>query len=792
MQPRRVRTLRQIPMVLVVVGLGGMLSLLAVAAVVSQPTASCPRELGVIPCGGQCADATVDPHNCGICGNSCAPGLLCRAGICRFNDLPSKPPRKPDPGTWSQRSPLLGGRLASVAAQSTDANALAVSSPGGGAWFTINNGGAWSQPYVSTQGVVSYLADFTDVHFEWDRLNSSSLYLETWSDLYLTTNFGQTWTNLTGNGGDPAPLMPETMAVNFTDPRPFTQLVLNGTTRIVLAALPCEGLLYSYNGTTFTQTWPFGGGSSNPDNCLQWIAADDPTGYVYFSTFAEPGSTTPSHVYASSCAWTPTTPCLTWTNANNGLPNGLSLSGLVDTADCGVGLTCPENLVALVTPASGTASVYETFNGGATWPFSYSLPVPSNEPTNLEYPGQNYLFAGTQVAFESPNSYGSSWKQISNTNGVFDHPDFRAFSWDSSYLWGSTDGDDSNLSRWNWSLGTDPSNETSISVTGTNGLPVWMVYDMAVVPRTNFSGRHVFLLTQDNGAACSDDDGTTWMSLGAPPLPTGDIISLAAAPSAGGVAYATGNNVTPVHTTNVDAEYCSSIAWSNCGATVYPPTIWNHHSMALHPLNANDVYFAQENHTVAVSQDGCQTVTQYTLPNGADPISLFVDSSGNIYAGTYKSGAYLSTNGGVTWSPWALNASPPTAVMAIAWTSAPSAPGTFYLATTSGLFQLLPGGSWTLVAGGDGYTVSDVAVDPNCSVKIYAALGYVFSLGRHRGGVLFSDDNGSTWNSITAGLAIHQSPVASIQVDPLSTEYLWAGSYGLGGWLYDSGSTSCP
>jgi hypothetical protein len=75
---------------------------------------------------------------------------------------------------------------------------------------------------------------------------------------------------------------------------------------------------------------------------------------------------------------------------------------------------------------------------------------------------------------------------------------------------------------------------------------------------------------------------------------------------------------------------------------------------------------------------------------------------------------------------------------------------------------------------------------------VYAAFGYAGQLGQHRGGIEFSDNNGTTWTSITSGLSIHDGPIANIQVDPVSTEYLWAASFGLGGWLYDSGSTSCP
>jgi hypothetical protein len=65
-----------------------------------------------------------------------------------------------------------------------------------------------------------------------------------------------------------------------------------------------------------------------------------------------------------------------------------------------------------------------------------------------------------------------------------------------------------------------------------------------------------------------------------------------------------------------------------------------------------------------------------------------------------------------------------------------------------------------------------------------------------RGGVDVSADNGNTFNSITAnqtGVAIHQSPITDIQVDPLSSRYLYAAVYGRGAWVYDLGAApSCP
>jgi hypothetical protein len=59
---------------------------------------------------------------------------------------------------------------------------------------------------------------------------------------------------------------------------------------------------------------------------------------------------------------------------------------------------------------------------------------------------------------------------------------------------------------------------------------------------------------------------------------------------------------------------------------------------------------------------------------------------------------------------------------------------------------------------------------------------------QHRGGIDFSSDNGDHWTSLTAGLDIHQAPVADVFVDPSNPHKAWAASYGRGIWAYDWGS----
>ena len=213
---------------------------------------------------------------------------------------------------------------------------------------------------------------------------------------------------------------------------------------------------------------------------------------------------------------------------------------------------------------------------------------------------------------------------------------------------------------------------------------------------------------------------------------------------------------------------------------------------AVHPSAPETVYFARLL-DVAASTDGGNTWTNHPLPGGAMPVSIFVDAAGAVYSGTIDHGAYVSTDGGGTWNPFGLNTGSPRAVLNIAHSTAGGAGGTFFLATTSGLYRKLPAGGWTLQSIDPSYVVSDVEVDPACPTRVYSAFGYAADMGQHRGGIAVSKDNGNSFSSITSGLAIHQSPIADIQVDPVDSRYLHAGIFGRGAWTYDLGATpSCP
>jgi hypothetical protein len=96
-----------------------------------------------------------------------------------------------------------------------------------------------------------------------------------------------------------------------------------------------------------------------------------------------------------------------------------------------------------------------------------------------------------------------------------------------------------------------------------------------------------------------------------------------------------------------------------------------------------------------------------------------------------------------------------------------------YRSTTSGL-----------VLYSSGYLVSDIEVHPTQSNKLYIGYGYGGAFIRHYGGVAYSLDGGQTFNSLSSGQTIHNSPITDIKIDPIDNNLIYVATYGLGVWSY--------
>jgi parallel beta-helix repeat protein len=141
-------------------------------------------------------------------------------------------------------------------------------------------------------------------------------------------------------------------------------------------------------------------------------------------------------------------------------------------------------------------------------------------------------------------------------------------------------------------------------------------------------------------------------------------------------------------------------------------------------------------------------------------IAVHPPTPGTIYAGTWDTGAFRSTDGGGSWLQINTGLSN-THIRALAID--PITPTTIYAGTASasaaqGLFKSTNGGdSWEPACNGlNGILVDTIAIDPKTPTTVYA--------GTYGGGVFKSTDGAQSWNQINAGLT--NTTVVAIVVDP--------------------------
>ncbi len=144
--------------------------------------------------------------------------------------------------------------------------------------------------------------------------------------------------------------------------------------------------------------------------------------------------------------------------------------------------------------------------------------------------------------------------------------------------------------------------------------------------------------------------------------------------------------------------------------------------------------------------------------------SLAISSSGNIFAGTYAGGVFLSTDNGTNWSE-INNGLTNTYVYSLAINSndhvfAGTWEGGVFLTTDNG-------GNWSQINNGlDSTDVLSLAIN---------SIGYIFA-GTYDGGIYLSTDNGANWTEINAGLAFIS--INSLAINSIG--YVFAGTYGRG------------
>lgn len=378
------------------------------------------------------------------------------------------------------------------------------------------------------------------------------------------------------------------------------------------------------------------------------------------------------------------------------------------------------------------------------------------------------------------------------------HVDFRSVFLNAagSQLWMTNDGAgatglQANIVRWTWQPGTIPSSPTLL---GHDGIRAWQAYFVGVPYKPGGqSTRTIIAGSQDNGAICSVDGGSTWQPL----LIGGDRFAMALpGASAPTRAYALHNASTVLRSNDVLDSACNSISWTEHalpGSVSHP---WSDNLIATRPGFPDSVYVALLSNRVAVSVDAGTSFTfTQTAPvtNDYNIGSLHVDGAGNLYAGTGPnnrlgsapagSGIYRLPAGGTEWEEFGLNVDSPAGVLAI--TSSSDQPPVFWAATTSGVYRRRPAdGVWELKYASSGYVFSDVAIQPSCPDRVYVVQGFIAGRQSHRGGVIVTHDDGVNWDALSSGFVLHDGPVTDVEVDPIDPRFVYVATYGHGIWTY--------
>src|SRR5262245_27702441 len=153
-------------------------------------------------------------------------------------------------------------------------------------------------------------------------------------------------------------------------------------------------------------------------------------------------------------------------------------------------------------------------------------------------------------------------------------------------------------------------------------------------------------------------------------------------------------------------------------------------------------------------------------------VALDPQNPATVYAGVYTSGVWKSADRGATWAPTGAG---PDAVYAIAID--PTDPSRLYASGYNSVSRSDDAGAtWTRieVAPTGSREVYALAIDPQNPSTVYA--GAASFAGPQMGGVLKSEDGGTTWSQANAGLT--DIEVYALAMDPQTASTLYAGTEG--------------
>src|SRR5947209_12664211 len=235
-------------------------------------------------------------------------------------------------------------------------------------------------------------------------------------------------------------------------------------------------------------------------------------------------------------------------------------------------------------------------------------------------------------------------------------------------------------------------------------------------------------------------------------------------------------------------------------------------ALVIDPQNTSTVYAATGNGVFKTTDKGASwTAANAGLP--ADLIQAVVidpQNTGTLYASILSHGVFKSKDGGVSWNPAGSGlptySSDVTGYQEVpALVIDPRHPDTLYAAIgddplSRGIYKTINGGgNWTAVNSGlpsrsPGYNVASLAIDPQDTNLLYAAVDLYSQQQTLNPGVIFrSADGGASWAATAAGLpgfSHYDLGPAPLLIDPRNSSTLYAGTASAGVWKSTDRGTS--
>lgn len=210
----------------------------------------------------------------------------------------------------------------------------------------------------------------------------------------------------------------------------------------------------------------------------------------------------------------------------------------------------------------------------------------------------------------------------------------------------------------------------------------------------------------------------------------------------------------------------AGVSWRSASAGLPPAT--RVQTIAIDPTAAGTLYAGTYGSGIFQTTNGALawTAAASGMRDAYVPaLALAPSSSLALYAGTLGGGVYQSVDGARSWT--ASNAGLPLGLV-YSVVSDSASPGTLFAATFEGVQKSADGGgSWQASSNGlPVYPVAALAAAPGSPERLFAG-----TLG---GGLFQSADGGVRWT--TSGQGLNDAYVSSIAVDPSSATTLYAGT----------------